>query len=130
MGGIPLRPSRNVDHPGFGASNSIKAVGPVLAPELNYDDLAGVAEGGSAAAALYRLATGNLQPGEREARLRQDLLHYCSRDTEVLASTWNALLGLANDLGSAKQVGLVADRRRRPHRWWSRRNKYRRPCCD
>ncbi len=91
----------NVDHPGFGGSNSIKAVGPVLVPSLDYDDLAEVADGGSAAAALYRLATGAFQRGESAAGVRKDLLRYCSRDTEVLANVWQALVALANGVAPA-----------------------------
>ena len=42
----------------FGGSYSIKAVGPVIAPKITYDDLDYVADGGEAAWAFERIATG------------------------------------------------------------------------
>jgi hypothetical protein len=84
----------SVDHAAFKGSNSIKAVGPVLA-RISYDALTGVAEGGNAAAALYRLATDQLQADETRDGLRAELLSYCSLDTEALARTRMALVALA-----------------------------------
>lgn len=85
----------HLDHPVFNGSSSIKAVAPVLAPEVAYDALDGVADGGAASEALYRLATGQLQPGESEASLRRGLLAYCKLDTFALARVHEALEKLA-----------------------------------
>jgi hypothetical protein len=78
-------------HTGFRGSYSIKAVAPVLAPELRYDDLAAVADGAAASAAFYRLATGRLMQDEAHAGLREALRRYCARDTLALALVHRAL---------------------------------------
>src|SRR5450759_3255788 len=48
----------------FGGSYSIKAVGPVIAPNISYDDLHYVADGGAAAAAFERIASGRCDGDE------------------------------------------------------------------
>lgn len=78
-----------VYHVGFGASFSIKNVAPALAPGFGYDDLDGVAEGGSAAAAFQRIAEESSAAGV--ADLRAQLLAYCARDTLALVSVHRAL---------------------------------------
>ncbi len=85
----------HLDHPAFNGSSSIKAVAPVLAPEVTYAGLEGVADGGAASEALYRLATGQLQPGESEAALKRGLLDYCKLDTLALARVHEVLEKLA-----------------------------------
>lgn len=65
--------------PGFHGSASLKAVLPVLAPELSYGDLE-IQEGGTASASWPRLIGGTLSPVEK-AKLRDDMLAYCGRDT-------------------------------------------------
>ena len=67
----------------------------MLAPELSYDGLADIAEGGAASAALYRLATGQFQRGESPQTLRSSLLRYCATDTVALALVHRALADLA-----------------------------------
>ena len=62
-------------------SYSIKSVAPVLAPEITYNDLDGVADGSEASAAFYWLVTDALTPTEDRIRCRQALLSYCRRDT-------------------------------------------------
>lgn len=84
-----------IDHPRFNGSNSIKVVAPVLAPEVTYDLLEGVADGSAASEALYRLATNQLQSQETITSLRRSLLHYCRLDTLALARTHEALEELA-----------------------------------
>ena len=84
-----------VDHPAFKGSNSIKAVAPVLDPELSYDDLPGIAHGDAASAALYRLATGRFQIDETPDALKAALLQYCALDTLALVRTRRALTVLA-----------------------------------
>ena len=71
----------HVCHPGFGGSFSLKAVLPIFAPELVYDDLA-IRDGDSAARELERLIlSGDGISSDERARLRRDLQAYCERDT-------------------------------------------------
>jgi len=79
-----------VYHVGFGGSFSIKNVAPALTPGFGYDDLDGVAEGGSAAAAFQRIAA---DPSSTTgvADLRAQLLAYCARDTLALVHVHRAL---------------------------------------
>lgn len=75
--------------PGFGGSTSLKAVLPVLAPQLAYDDLA-VQNGGAAVAAWNELLT--LPAGaERDALYRQ-LYDYCARDTAAMVAVHDYLV--------------------------------------
>jgi len=79
-----------VYHVDFCGSFSIKSVAPALAPGFGYGDLDGVAEGGVAAAAFHEIASGDASP-ERVARLREQLLAYCARDTLALVQVHRAL---------------------------------------
>jgi predicted RecB family nuclease len=84
----------HVYHPDFGGSFSLKRVLPALVPGLGYDDLA-IGEGALASVALERLLWGGAALGaEERARLRQDLLDYCLRDTLGLARLLERLRGL------------------------------------
>ena len=85
---------QHVYHPRFGASFSIKTVGPALAPEIAYDDLAGIADGLSALATFVQIASGALS-GEEAERARAGLLEYCARDTRALIGVAQALIALA-----------------------------------
>ncbi len=70
-------------HPEMQGSWSIKKVLPTIAPELRYDDLEGVKDGGQAQEAFSE----SLQPTTsvaRKAQLRAQLLRYCERDTEAM----------------------------------------------
>jgi len=84
---------RNVYHPEFGGSFSLKAVAPALVPDFGYDDLDEIADGGAASAAFVRIARGELEPDE-EALLRRALLAYCARDTLALVRVQSALQAL------------------------------------
>jgi hypothetical protein len=79
-----------VYHVGFSGSFSIKSVAPALAPGFGYEDLDGVVEGGVAAAAFRRIASGTLPPADAD-RLRAQLLAYCERDTLALVHIHRAL---------------------------------------
>ena len=81
----------HVGHPDFGGSFSLKAVAPVLAPEIAYDDLDGVHDGGEASTALVRLALGAFESAAEEAAIRRALLEYCGRDTLALLELHRAL---------------------------------------
>lgn len=61
---------------------SLKVVLPVLCPELSYDSLA-IREGGTASASWPIMADSSL-PAIHKAKLRQDMLEYCKRDTHAM----------------------------------------------
>jgi hypothetical protein len=77
-------------HADFGGSFSIKRVAPALAPGFGYAGLDGIAEGGAAASAFERIASGSLRP-DRAAGLREELLAYCRNDTLALVHVHRAL---------------------------------------
>jgi Domain of unknown function(DUF2779) len=79
----------HVYHPEFHGSFSLKSVLPALVPDSGYGDLT-ISDGGSASAAYWGLATGQVPAPER-ARVRQDLLDYCGRDTEALVRLYREL---------------------------------------
>ena len=73
----------------FGGSYSIKNVGPVIAPNIRYDDLGDVGDGGAAAWAFERIAAGRCN-GE-ESNLRHALKEYCLRDTLAMVEIHSRL---------------------------------------
>jgi hypothetical protein len=72
-------------HPEMRGSWSIKAVVPTVCPELSYDDLDEVHEGTGAQVAFAEAIRPETS-AERREDLRQKLLAYCERDTEVMVS--------------------------------------------
>lgn len=66
-------------HPEMRGSWSIKAVLPIIAPELSYEGLE-VAHGGAAQEAFVEMIAPATTP-ERKTALRQAMLEYCERDT-------------------------------------------------
>jgi predicted RecB family nuclease len=80
----------HVAHPDW-VSYSMKVVAPVVAPEINYNDL-DIADGGDASAAFYRIAADPTQFPEARDGLRQSLLKYCHRDTLALAAVHQWLI--------------------------------------
>jgi predicted RecB family nuclease len=93
----------HVGHPEFGGSFSLKSVAPALAPEIAYDDLDGVSDGGEASTALVRLALGAFESAEEETAMRCALLEYCGRDTLALLELHRALRRLGPGPGRARQ---------------------------
>jgi hypothetical protein len=77
-------------HPGFKGSASIKAVLPVLCPELSYDNLA-VRKGDKASALWEDALSPDFNPNERE-NLYHDLLEYCKLDTLAMVKVYQHLL--------------------------------------
>jgi predicted RecB family nuclease len=112
----------HVGHPGFGGSFSLKQVVPVLAPEIAYDDLDGVSDGGEAASALVRLALGAVESAEEEAALRHALLEYCRRDTLALVRLHRVLRRLSPGPGRGR-LRAVRGRRSAPQRARSSRSR-------
>ncbi|MDA8254252.1 MAG: DUF2779 domain-containing protein [Betaproteobacteria bacterium] len=79
-------------HPSQKGSWSIKAVLPAIAPELSYDNLNGVQDGGMAQEAfLEAIAPQTAQP--RKVDLRRQLLEYCKRDTLAMVRLWEVFSG-------------------------------------
>ncbi|MBK8740503.1 MAG: DUF2779 domain-containing protein [Betaproteobacteria bacterium] len=82
-------------HPSQQGSWSIKRVLPAMVPELSYDHLAGVQEGGAAVDA-YVEATHPATPPSRKAELEAQLLAYCRLDTFAMIRIWSVLAGRAD----------------------------------
>lgn len=76
-------------HPGFHGSHSMKAVLPVLVPDLGYDDLE-IQDGTQASVAFARMIARETPDSEKE-RLRKALLAYCARDTEAMVRVFDAV---------------------------------------
>ena len=79
-------------HPSQQGSWSIKAVLPAIVPELRYDDLDGVQDGGMAGTA-YLEAIHPDTPAERKAQLERQLLAYCKLDTYAMVRLWQVFAG-------------------------------------
>jgi len=85
----------NVYHPDFGGSFSLKSVLPALVPGLGYDDLE-IQDGNVAAATLEALLLDEdaFDLAERQ-KVRDDLLHYCERDTLAMVRLHEKLCELS-----------------------------------
>ena len=83
---------KNVYHPDFCGSFSIKSVLPALIPELSYEGME-VSEGEEAGLAYERLISGDMPASERE-RLRRALLEYCKLDTLAMVRLMDRLRAL------------------------------------
>jgi hypothetical protein len=86
----------NVYHPEFLGSFSLKYVLSPLVPELTYSDLV-IVDGLVASVEIARLlfVAGKI-PKEEHARVRQDLLNYCERDTWAMVKVLEKLRELAS----------------------------------
>ena len=88
---LPIARNRYYHHRQQG-SWSIKAVLPAIVPELSYDALDGVQDGGSAMNAFSEA----IQPGttpERKREIEKQLLAYCSLDTLAMVRLWEFFSG-------------------------------------
>ena len=74
-------------HPSQQGGWSLKAIVPALLPELSYDGLNGVQNGGDAQTA-YIEAIDYLTSTLRKSELRQQLIRYCALDTFALLELW------------------------------------------
>jgi hypothetical protein len=83
-----------VYHPKFDFSSSIKTAAPALCPDVTYDDLDEVADGGAASTAFWLMASRRADAAT-SMRLRKSLLAYCCRDTWAMVRLHQALIGLA-----------------------------------
>jgi hypothetical protein len=89
---LPIARNRYYHHSQQG-SWSIKAVLPAAVPELSYDALEGVQDGG-AAMEVYHEA---IQPGaneERKSEIERQLLAYCRLDTFAMVRLWQLFSGV------------------------------------
>jgi hypothetical protein len=85
----------HVYHPDFNGSFSLKSVLPAMLPNLSYDDLV-IRDGETAQAELCRMLYGATMPAGERARLRQDLLAYCERDTWAMVALMERLRELGD----------------------------------
>jgi hypothetical protein len=79
-------------HPRQQGSWSIKAILPAAVPELNYENLSGVKDGGMAMAAYCEA----IQPGttaQRKSEIKDQLLSYCRLDTFAMVRLWQFFNG-------------------------------------
>jgi len=79
-------------HPSQQGSWSIKKVLPAVVPELRYDDLEGVQDGGMAMDAFLE----GIHPdtsASRKAQIEQQLLAYCRLDTYAMVRLWQVFAG-------------------------------------
>ena len=79
-------------HPSQQGSWSIKAVLPALCPDLRYDDLVGVQDGGMAMSAFVE-ALAPQTTAARKAEIKRQLLDYCKLDTYAMVRLWSAFSG-------------------------------------
>jgi len=78
---VPFR-NQDVIYPAFNGSASLKAVLPVLVPDMSYDDLE-IGEGGAAVQAYVQLMDPEVQAAIKK-KIRKDLLDYCGQDTMAM----------------------------------------------
>lgn len=81
-------------HPSQQGSWSIKAVLPVTCPDLRYDDLDGVQDGGMAMNAFLE-ALAPQTTARRKAEIEKQLLAYCGLDTYAMVRLWSVFSGQA-----------------------------------
>jgi hypothetical protein len=79
-------------HPDQQGSWSIKNVLPTIAPDLNYDTLDGVKDGGMAILA-YREAINPATTAARKKEIERQLLDYCRLDTFAMVRLWQHFTG-------------------------------------
>lgn len=81
-------------HPDQQGSWSIKSVLPTIAPDLRYDELDDVQDGGSAIQ-VYREAIHHETSPARKAKIQRQLLDYCRLDTLAMVRVWQHFTGRA-----------------------------------
>lgn len=87
-------------HPGQQGSWSIKRVLPAVAPDLRYDGLDGVQDGGAAMHA-YVEAIDQGTSAARKGQIERQLLDYCHLDTLAMVRLWQFFAGQQSALGLA-----------------------------
>jgi len=79
-------------HPSQQGSWSIKKVLPAVVPELRYDALEGVQDGGGAMEAFLEAIHPETST-ERKQQIEQQLLAYCKLDTYAMVRLWQVFAG-------------------------------------
>ena len=79
-------------HPSQRGSWSIKEVLPAVAPDLNYDALPGVKDGGMAMEAFQEAIRADTPP-DRKEEIRRQLDAYCRLDTYAMVRLWHFFSG-------------------------------------
>lgn len=79
-------------HPDQQGSWSLKSVLPTIAPDLSYDNLEGVQDGGMAMNVYHEAIYPETTPA-RKAEIERQLLVYCHRDTEAMIRMWQFFTG-------------------------------------
>ena len=79
-------------HPRQKGSWSIKAVLPVIAPDLSYADLDGVHDGGEAQEKFLLAIDPQTEARQRDT-IREQLLAYCRLDTYAMVRLWQVFAG-------------------------------------
>lgn len=79
-------------HPSQEGSWSIKKVLPAVVPELSYDELDGVQDGGMAMNAFLEAISDNTSI-ERKTQIEHQLLAYCKLDTYAMVRLWQVFAG-------------------------------------
>jgi hypothetical protein len=82
-------------HPDFRGRTSIKAVLPVLCPELSYEGRA-IREGATASEQWWEIASGQGGPQKRR-EIGDALRAYCKLDTYAMYAIWAVLTGLLGE---------------------------------
>jgi CRISPR/Cas system-associated exonuclease Cas4 (RecB family) len=88
---LPIARSRYY-HPAQKGSWSIKGVLPCVAPDLRYDLLDGVQDGGMAVSAYLEAISADVS-AQRKRILERQLLAYCELDTFAMVHIWNVFSG-------------------------------------
>ena len=93
---VDLQPvaAKRYYHPRQQGSWSIKEVLPAVAPDLAYEQLEGVRNGGMAMEA-YREAIAPTTSAQRQAQIKSQLLDYCKLDTLAMVRMWQHFTGRA-----------------------------------
>ncbi len=87
-------------NPSQQGSWSIKAVLPAMAPDLSYDALDGVQDGGMAQLAFVE-AIDSATTADRKEEIRQQLWGYCRLDTFAMVRVWAFLTGRTSFVDAA-----------------------------
>ena len=82
----------NYYHPEMRGSWSMKDVAPCIASNLDYGNLGTVQDGNAAGSAYLKMISENTEPVCAK-KLKEDLLAYCKRDTEVMVELARVLCG-------------------------------------
>ncbi|MGR3913381.1 MAG: DUF2779 domain-containing protein [Gammaproteobacteria bacterium] len=109
----------NYYHPEMRGSWSLKAVLPCIAPQLAYQDLGEVQDGGAAGAAYCEMIARETEPS-RATALDADLRAYCKLDTEALVELARFLCGGIRHDAARSDARALAGRGRGFARWLMR----------